>query len=103
MRQLMGAVAQYDKSQIVLKLRGARMRKCAAEGRCEGKKPFGRSPEERAAIERMNLLRVEGLSFDGIAQRLISEGIPARAGKPWHGVVINRILARSGVGCDTQE
>ena len=29
MRQLMGAVAQYDKSQIVLKLRGARMRKRA--------------------------------------------------------------------------
>ena len=26
MRQLMGAVAQYDKSQIVLKLRGARLR-----------------------------------------------------------------------------
>jgi len=26
MRQLMGAVAQYDKSQIVAKLRGARMR-----------------------------------------------------------------------------
>ena len=37
MRQLMGAVAQYDKSQIVLKLRGARMRKRAAEGHCEGR------------------------------------------------------------------
>ena len=42
MRQLMGAVVQYDKSQIVLKLRGARMRKRAAEGRCEGRMPFGR-------------------------------------------------------------
>lgn len=27
MRELMGAVAQYDKSQIVAKLRGARIRK----------------------------------------------------------------------------
>jgi len=36
MRQLMGAEAQYDKSQIVLKLRGARMRKRTKEGRCEG-------------------------------------------------------------------
>src|ERR1035438_2676408 len=35
MRQFMGAVAQYDKSQIVLKLRGARIRKRVAEGRCE--------------------------------------------------------------------
>ena len=31
-RQMMGAVAQYEKSQIVLKLRGARMRKRAKEG-----------------------------------------------------------------------
>src|SRR5690349_23102280 len=40
-RQMMGAVAEYEKSQIVLKLRGARMRKKAATGRCEGRKPFG--------------------------------------------------------------
>jgi len=31
-RQMMGAVAQYEKSQIVLKLRGARLRKRAKEG-----------------------------------------------------------------------
>jgi len=37
----MGAVAQYDKSQIVPKLRGARMRKRAKEDPCEGRKPFG--------------------------------------------------------------
>ncbi len=41
MRQLMGAVAQYDKSQIVLKLRDARQRMKAATGRCEGRKPYG--------------------------------------------------------------
>ena len=38
---MMGAVAQYEKSQIVLKLRGARMRKRAKKGRCEGRKPYG--------------------------------------------------------------
>jgi DNA invertase Pin-like site-specific DNA recombinase len=36
MRQFMGAIAQSEKSQIVLILRGARMRKRAKEGRCEG-------------------------------------------------------------------
>lgn len=41
MRQLMGAVAQYDKSQIVLKLRGARMRKRTRDGRCEGRSRLG--------------------------------------------------------------
>jgi DNA invertase Pin-like site-specific DNA recombinase len=92
MRQLMGAVAQYDKSQIVLKLRGARMRKRAAEGRCEGRKPFGRDDTEKAALDRMKALRSEGLAFDKIAVRLNSEGVSTRTGRRWHGVVINRIL-----------
>src|ERR1700690_3383808 len=56
MRQLMGAVAQYDKSQIVLKLRGARMRMRAREGRCEGRKPYGYYDGEEAVIERMQEL-----------------------------------------------
>jgi DNA invertase Pin-like site-specific DNA recombinase len=92
MRQMLGAVAQYDKSQIVLKLRGARMRKRATEGRCEGRKPFGRDEAERAAIERMKVLRADGLAFDRIAERLNTEGVSTRTGKRWHGVVINRIL-----------
>ena len=92
MRQLMGAVAQYDKSQIVLKLRGARMRKRAKEGRCEGRKPIGRDDGERAALERMKGLRAGGLAFDRIADQLSAEGVPTRTGRRWHGVVINRIL-----------
>ena len=93
MRQMMGAVAQYDKSQIVLKLRGARMRKRATGGRCEGRKPFGRDEAERAAVEQMQALRKEGVSFDRIAERLNAEGVPTRTGRRWYGVVINRILS----------
>lgn len=93
MRQLMGAVAQYDKSQIVLKLRGARMRKRATEGRCEGRKPFGRDDAERAAVERMRVLRTGGLGYDRIAEQLNSEEVPTRTGRRWHGVVVNRILS----------
>lgn len=88
----MGAVAQYDKSQIVLKLRGARMRKRAKEGRCEGRKPFGHYEGEAAAPERMKALRADGLGFDRIAACLNEEKIPTRTGRPCHGVVINRIL-----------
>ncbi len=95
MRQMMGAVAQYDKSQIVLKLRAARMRKRDAEGRCEGRKPFGRDEAENMAIERMRALRADGLAFDRIAERLNAEGIATRTGKRWHGVVVNRILQKA--------
>lgn len=93
MRQLMGAVAQYDKSQIVLKLRGARMRKRAREGRCEGRKPFGYYTGEANALERIRALRNEGLGFDRIAARLNADGVPTRTGKPWHGIVVKRILS----------
>jgi len=44
------------------------------------------------AVERMRALRNEGLGFDRIARQLNSEGIPTRTGRPWHGVVVNRIL-----------
>jgi len=92
MRQLMGAVAQYDKSQIVAKLRGARMRMKAKEGRCEGRKPFGHYDGEQEAKRRMEALRSDGMGFDRIAVKLNTEGVPTRTGKPWHGVVVNRIL-----------
>jgi DNA invertase Pin-like site-specific DNA recombinase len=92
MRQLMGAVAQYDKSQIVLKLRGARIRKRAKEGRCEGRKPFGYYDGEDIVFERLKALRASGMGFDRIAAKLNEEGLPTRTGKPWHGVVVNRIL-----------
>jgi DNA invertase Pin-like site-specific DNA recombinase len=96
MRQLMGAVAQYDKSQIVLKLRGARMRMRAREGRCEGRKPYGYYDGEQAVIERMQELRAAGMGFDRIAAQLSGEGLKTRTGARWHGLVINRILTGKG-------
>jgi DNA invertase Pin-like site-specific DNA recombinase len=96
MRQLMGAVAQYDKAQIVAKLRGARMRVKAKQGRCEGRKPFGHYDGEELARKRMEALRTEGMGFDRIAAKLNEEGVPTRTGKPWHGVVVNRILTGKG-------
>src|SRR5579863_8723769 len=56
-RQMMGAVAQYEKSQIVLKLRGARLRKKAKTGRCEGRKPFGFFEGEGEVMNRIKALR----------------------------------------------
>lgn len=95
MRQLMGAVAQYDKSQIVAKLRGARMRKRAQEGRCEGRKPYGFYAGEPEVIARMEALRAEGLGYDKIAARLNEEGLSTRTRGRWHGVMVNRILANN--------
>lgn len=96
MRQLMGAVAQYDKSQVVLKLRGARQRMKAATGRCEGRKPYGTRDGEAAVIERMRQLRSSGMAYRKVAAMLNAESVPTRtAGKRWRGYTVNAILQRS--------
>ncbi|HYI92885.1 MAG TPA: recombinase family protein [Bryobacteraceae bacterium] len=91
-RQMMGVFAEYDKSQIVLKLRAARMRKKAKDGRCEGRKPYGFYQGEMEPLDRMKTLRATGLGFDRIAAQLNAEGLTPRSGTRWHGVVVNRIL-----------
>ena len=39
MRQIAGAFAEYEKARLIAKLRHARDRVRAAQGRCEGRKP----------------------------------------------------------------
>ena len=74
MRQIFGAISEYEKTMIVIKLRGARQRKKARTGRCEGRKPYGHYPGEKSVVERMRALRKEGLGFDRLAVRLNEEG-----------------------------
>lgn len=93
MRQILGAFAEYEKTMIVLKLRGARARKRAKEGRCEGAKPYGTFGGEQAIIERMKGLRASGMAYSGIAATLNAEGIKPRRGAKWGGFAVNRILA----------
>ena len=91
-RQFMGAIAQWEKTVIVQKLRGARQRAKAKHGRCEGAKPYGTLPGEAEVVERIRELRAEGLGFDRLAAQLDKEGIKTRRGKRWHGTVVNSIL-----------
>lgn len=96
MRQIFGAVAEYEKTMVVLKLRGARQRLRAKEGRCEGRKAFGYFEGELAIVERMKALRASGIGYDKIAAELNRAGILSRSGSKWHGIVVNRILRQQG-------
>ena len=99
-RQIFGALAQYDRAMIVLKLRGARQRQKMREGRCEGAKPFGEKPGEAEALHQIRSLRAAGLSCDKIADALNANGVPARRkgvknySGLWLGCTVNRILKR---------
>jgi len=87
-RQVLGAVSEFDKNIVVLKLRAARERKRRLTGRCEGRKPYGHHPAEQAVIAKMKALRRKPrggprLSFAKIADRLNSDGATNRAGGRW--------------------
>jgi DNA invertase Pin-like site-specific DNA recombinase len=96
MRQILGAVAAYDKTMIVLKLRGARERKRDRDGRCEGAKPYGELEGEATVLERMRALQAAGASLSAIAETLNNEGMRPRRGIKWFPMSISRILARGG-------
>jgi DNA invertase Pin-like site-specific DNA recombinase len=94
MRQIFGAIAQYERAMIVSKLRGSRDRMRKATGRCEGVKPYGTLQGEEETLSRMRALRADGIGFEGIARVLGEEELPSRSGKPWQPRTIHRILSR---------
>jgi hypothetical protein len=51
-RQVLGAIAQFEKASSVAKLAAARKRKREREGRCEGRKPLRQGP--RLSLWRVN-------------------------------------------------
>ena len=86
-RQVLGAMSEWDKSTTVIKLRKARQRIKLTDGRCEGQKPFGGhpgKPDEVLTVERIRELRLAGLGFEKIAQVITQEGHSTRSGEPWN-------------------
>ena len=95
LRQMMGAIAQYEKTMLVLKLRGARNRIKAAGGHGEGNKPFGSYPGESETLESMKASRRAhpDWGFNKIAAQLDAEERKPRSGGKWHPYAVKRILA----------
>jgi DNA invertase Pin-like site-specific DNA recombinase len=98
-RQVLGAVSQFEKTVLVLKLRAARQRIRRTAGRCEGRKPFGNTPAEANVLNRMRQLRRkptngDRLSYAAIAEQLNAEQAATRQGKPWRASSVQAILKR---------
>jgi DNA invertase Pin-like site-specific DNA recombinase len=94
-RQVFGAIAQYEKSVIVKKLLIARTRVRAEKGKCEGRKYFGEVHEgEKAARLRIISLRQAGLSFRLVAAVLREEGHKHADGSPISQHTCKRVFRR---------
>jgi DNA invertase Pin-like site-specific DNA recombinase len=99
-RQVLGAVAEYDKTMLVLKLRAARKRKRLKTGRkVEGRKAYGEdSKHEQETVKKIKLWRRtkkgghKGMTLKEIANRLNEEKIPTKTGKKWGPEQVRRVL-----------
>jgi DNA invertase Pin-like site-specific DNA recombinase len=94
LRQILGAVAEWEKSALVMKLRKARDRKRLETGHCEGPIPFGVTAEEKLAQEEMRMARAQGASFTRIAQVANQLGRRRRDGKSWTKGSVYQVIAR---------
>ena len=97
-RQIFGATAEYEKDMIVAKLKGARLRKRVAEGKCEGRRGYSEDGSEILALIK-KLRRKNGtrkrMTYSCIAKTLNSQGHTTLDGKPFTGANVAMILRRS--------
>jgi hypothetical protein len=77
-------LAEWEKSQLVVKLRVARERKKAATGRCEGPLPYGSTPSEAAILNSIKIWKRQKFSLNQIAEFLNQGDMKTRFGKKWN-------------------
>lgn len=93
-RQILAAVAEFDRCVTVLKLKGARDRIRAEKGKCDGRKSFGEKPEEIDTLMKIKAMSAADYSCKRIADVLNMQGAPSRSGKKWLRSVVAKIIAR---------
>jgi DNA invertase Pin-like site-specific DNA recombinase len=81
-RQVLGAVAQFDKAMTVAKLRLARDRVRKRDGKCEGRKSH--AEVRPGAVAMAKALHRQGMSYRVISAQLAEAGHLNERGKPFH-------------------
>ena len=93
MRQMFGAIAQYEKTMIVAKLKASRQRMRKDTGRCEGRKPYGTRPGEPENIHRILELSASGKTHNEVALTLNAENRQTRTkGSKWYPSTVANIV-----------
>ena len=94
-RQVLGAISEFDKAMTVAKLRGARERKRRDVGKCEGRKSHAeRNPELVALVRQLRRKRPKGgqRSLRDVSAELSQRGIMNERGQPFSAASINSML-----------
>lgn len=95
-RQVLGAISEFEKASTVAKLAAARKRKRAAGFKVEGRKSYAElQPEMIELAKRVSRQKVAGkpLSLRAIADRLHEQGYSTKDGRPLNPFSIRAMLA----------
>lgn len=91
-RQILGAVSEFDKAMTVAKLRGARERVRRTKGKCEGRKSYAEAnPELVAAAKRIKRERPHS-SLRFISAALFAQGHSTPSGQAYSASAIASML-----------
>ena len=97
-RQILGAVAQFEKAALVAKLKGARARVKAEKGKCEGRKSHAeKRPEvvaEARRLRRASPTTGERRSLQRISRELAAKGYVNERGQPFNPKSVRAMLGR---------
>jgi DNA invertase Pin-like site-specific DNA recombinase len=95
-RQVLGAIAQFEKASVVAKLSAARRRKREDTGKCEGRKTHAElRPEVVALVRRLRRRRPKGgqMSLRDISASLAVQGHLNERGRPFNAKSVASMLA----------
>ena len=92
-RQLLGAVSEFDKTMLVAKLKAARDRKLAKGQKCGGRKSYAEAKPELVALARS--LAAERLSLREISAELATHGHRTARGVAYSASAVKAMLERS--------
>lgn len=106
-RQVMGAVIEYEKNMAVMRMRHGKKAKRAANRKTDGQyaygyqqtgvgreKDAGAKPDEQAVVRRIVQSRAGGSSFREICDELNADGITTKFGRAWLPMTVKRIHDR---------
>ena len=101
-RQILGSVAQYERSMIRLRMRAGLEAKRNAGGYVGGRPPYGWAAHrgalvpvdlEQATLTRVRRARGRGHSWRQVVDELTTAGVMTRSGNPWTPYGIARAIA----------
>ena len=89
-RQILGVVAEFEKSMLVSKLKGARDRKRATGVKVEGRKAHAEKRPEVVSIAKQ--LRLQKMSLNQISAELAAQGHVSASAKPFTAQSIKNMI-----------